>query len=53
MKYTPHQFRDDIIIPAITAINAHSKQAERLMLGTAIMESNLQHTRQIGGGPAP
>jgi hypothetical protein len=45
-------FNNHIIIPALKAIGACSKAAERLVLGTALVESRLESVRQIGGGPA-
>ena len=43
---------DSAIRPALVSIGLHSVAAEELLLGTAIVESQLVHRRQIGGGPA-
>lgn len=45
-------FRDEIIVPALNAINLYSQAAAELLLGTALQESKLVYRRQIGGGPA-
>ena len=52
MAYTPKDFLDKIIRPTLITTNLHSRAAEQLLLGTAIQESLLVHTEQIGGGPA-
>lgn len=44
--------RDYVIAPTLKDLGLYSKAAERLIIGTAIVESNLQYLRQIGGGPA-
>ena len=46
------QFRNLIIRPALMEIDAYSLAAERLVLGTAIAESNLEYIKQLGSGPA-
>lgn len=46
------QFRNLVIRPALMEIDAFSVAAERLVLGTALVESNLQYIHQLGGGPA-
>lgn len=46
------QFRSDIIAPTLRQIGYWSESAEALLLGTALVESGLQFTRQQGGGPA-
>ena len=46
------QFRDLIISPTLASIGLYSKSAERLILATALAESNLTYIKQIGGGPA-
>jgi hypothetical protein len=40
------------IVPALEGIGLHSPLAERLMMGTAAIESDFTHFVQIGGGPA-
>lgn len=47
--YPVQQFLTDIIRPALGAINLYSENAEQLLLGTALQESLLTYTRQIGG----
>ena len=46
------QFRELIIKPALTVIDAYSEAADELVLGTALQESRLQYIKQLGGGPA-
>lgn len=46
------QFRNLVVRPALMELDAFSLAAERLVLGTAITESNLEYIRQLGGGPA-
>lgn len=46
------QFRDLIIATTLKDLGLYSKAAERLVLGTGIVESNLMLIRQVGGGPA-
>lgn len=45
-------FRRDTIAPTLRLIGSWSESAEALLLGTALVESGLQATRQHGGGPA-
>jgi hypothetical protein len=40
------------IRPALTSIKLWSPAAEELLLGTAIVESDLLHRKQFAGGPA-
>lgn len=47
--YPVEPFRTDIIRPALVAIDLWSQVAENLMLGTALQESLLTYTHQIGG----
>lgn len=47
--YDPLKFRIDIIKPALLSIELYSQAAEDLLLGTALKESNLIYTHQIGG----
>lgn len=42
-------FRKHIIRPTLKQMGMHSKAAENLLLGTAIVESNLAYLHQIGG----
>ena len=46
------QFRELIIKPALTVIDAYSDAADELVLGTALQESRLQYIKQLGNGPA-
>jgi len=46
------QFRENIIRPALNAINATGDAAENLLIGTAIQESHLRYIRQLQDGPA-
>ncbi|KAF5419870.1 MAG: hypothetical protein C5S49_00030 [Candidatus Methanogaster sp.] len=45
-------FLNTVIRPALQKIELWSQAAEELMLGTAMVESDLLHRKQIGGGPA-
>ena len=45
-------FLQNVIRPALIAIDEDSPAAENLLLGTAIQESGLSATTQNGGGPA-
>lgn len=46
------QFRIEVVRPTLQHCRLWSPAAERLMLGTAAVESGLEYLRQIGGGPA-
>ncbi len=46
------KFRDEIVQPALLAINLYSESAEVLVMATGLAESNLQFTVQQGNGPA-
>lgn len=48
----PSDFLDQVIRPALTAIGLDSSAAEQLLLATALQESDLRNTVQMGGGPA-
>lgn len=48
----PSDFLDQVIRPALTAIGLDSPAAEQLLLATALQESDLRTTVQMGGGPA-
>lgn len=47
-----NQFRDHIVVPALGHIGAYSRNAEQLVMGTALAESGLSFIQQIGNGPA-
>ena len=52
---TKHQatiFLNHAIRPALQSIKLWTPAAEELLLGTAIVESDLLHRKQFGGGPA-
>ena len=49
---TPKGFRAAIIDPTLHLLDLWSPAASNLMLGTALVESGLEHRKQIGGGPA-
>jgi hypothetical protein len=46
------QFRDLVIVPALSELGLYSQAAEELLLGTALQESRLQYLRQLNNGPA-
>lgn len=46
------QFRVNIVRPVLQAVGAGGREAENLVLGTALQESNLRYLRQLGDGPA-
>jgi hypothetical protein len=48
----PATFLNDVIRPALQAIELDSEAAEQLLLGTAQQESDLRATVQDGGGLA-
>jgi hypothetical protein len=45
-------FLSAVIRPTLQKIMLWSASAEELLLGTALVESDLRHRRQLGGGPA-
>ena len=47
-----NQLREYIVRPALELIDAWSKTAENLVMGTAAQESNLKYVHQLGAGPA-
>jgi hypothetical protein len=49
---TPHELRIDVVDPVLRLLDLYSLAASNLMVGTALVESNLIHRRQVGGGPA-
>ena len=48
----PSVARSSFVVPALTHLGLYSLDAEKLLMGTAATESEFQHFRQIGGGPA-
>ena len=46
------QFKELIIDPTLKSIGLYSPEASDLLLGTALVESNLDYLKQLGGGPA-
>jgi len=48
----PHHFLAHVIRPTLARIELGGKAAETLLLGTALVESNLTYLKQIGDGPA-
>jgi len=46
------QFLNYIIIPTLDKVGLNSLSAQVLLLGTALVESNLTYLKQIGNGPA-
>lgn len=48
----PEQFRKLVIRPTLQGLGLHSLAAERLLLGTALIESGLEFLTQHNGGPA-
>ncbi|MEH6477643.1 MAG: hypothetical protein V7727_18270 [Sneathiella sp.] len=42
----------DVIAPVLTGLDLWDPAAEKLVLGTALVESGLRRSRQMGGGPA-
>ncbi len=41
-----------MIDPVLRLLDLYSPAASNLLVGTALVESNLVHRRQVGGGPA-
>jgi hypothetical protein len=48
----PKIARSAYVVPALTRLGLYSLQAEKLLMGTAAIESNFQNFVQFGGGPA-
>lgn len=48
----PRQFRELVIRPVLDSMSMGGDAAEQLLLGTALVESNLEWLKQMGGGPA-
>lgn len=48
----PIEFHDYVIVPTLDQIGLNQPGASFLLLGTALVESNLTHLRQISDGPA-
>ncbi len=49
---SPATARDAFIVPALTRIGHYSLDAEKLLMGTAAIESSFTYFVQFGGGPA-
>ncbi len=48
----PIELHDYVIVPTLDQIGLNQPGASFLLLGTALVESDLRHLRQIGDGPA-
>jgi len=48
----PVEFKRWVVEPVLRFLGMHSLSAERLVVGTAAVESGLSHLVQLGGGPA-
>lgn len=48
----PLAWKLEVIRPALLWVDKWSPSAENLLLGTALVESNLEYLRQMGDGPA-
>jgi hypothetical protein len=46
------QLRELVIVPTLKSLNLHTKAAENLVLGTALVESRARYIKQLGTGPA-
>jgi len=46
------QFKSLVLDPTLKEAELYSSDASDLILGTLLAESNLEHIKQIGGGPA-
>lgn len=46
------QFREFIVRPTLEKLQLHSMSAENLLVGTAMIESRLEHLKQLNNGPA-
>ena len=49
---TPSDIQKNIVIPTLTKLGLYSLSAEKLLLGTAAVESRFTFRRQFNGGPA-
>lgn len=47
-----NQLREHVVSPVLEALGMHSQAAEKLVLGTAAVESDLRYIRQFAHGPA-
>lgn len=47
--FNPYRFASEIIRPTLQSVDLWSVSAERLLLGTALIESRLNHFHQING----
>lgn len=57
MPIDPKDFLAQVVKPTLTYLaganpRLHTRAAEELLLGTAMVESNLEHFKQLGNGPA-
>jgi len=48
----PITFRSNVVRPVLQRLALWSQVAENLLVGTALQESLLTYTQQLGGGPA-
>lgn len=48
----PVTFRNNVVRPVLQRLALWSQVAENLVVGTALQESLLTYTQQLGGGPA-
>jgi len=48
----PQQLLQHVVRPALQHIGLHSRAAEQLVLGTALVESRGEYVKQLGKGPA-
>ena len=49
---SPDVARANFVVPALSRIGLYSLNAEKLLMGTAAIESGFRFFRQTGGGPA-
>ena len=48
----PSQFRSLVVVDTLIKMGMWSQASENLLVGTALVESNLTYIKQLGGGPA-
>lgn len=48
----PRQLMLHVVRPALLHLGLHSRAAEQLVLGTALVESRGEYVKQVGNGPA-
>lgn len=46
------QFREMVVRPVLQDLWSYTRAAEELLVGTALVESDLRYLRQLNGGPA-